>query len=79
MLPTDEEYQALYDELFGEYLQSYLDYYGITEESDNYELKVESATKEILSTYGESYWRESVYYEFAINYILDLANVVYAN
>lgn len=78
-LPNDEEYKALYDELFGEYLQSYLDYYGITEESENYELKVESATKEILSTYGESYWRESVYYEFAIDTIIDMANIVYAN
>ena len=79
LLPNDEEYKALYDELFGEYLQEYLDYYGITEESDNYELKVETATKEILSTYGESYWRESVYYEFAIDAILDRANVIYAN
>ena len=79
ILPNDEEYQALYDELFGDYLQQYLDYYGITEESDNYELKVETAKKEILSTYGESYWRESVYYEFAIDAILDKANVIYAN
>lgn len=79
LLPTDEEYQVLYDELFAEYLQEYLDYYGITESSDNYELKVENAKKEILSTYGESYWRESVYYEFAIDAILDKANVIYAN
>ena len=79
LLPNDEEYQALYDKLFDEYLQEYLDYYGITEESDNYELKVETATKEILATYGESYWRESVYYEFAIDAILDRANVIYAN
>lgn len=78
-VPNDAEYQAIYDELFGEYLQEYLDYYGYTEDSDNYELKVEIATKEILSTYGESYWRESVYYEFAIDKILDRANLVYAS
>ena len=78
-IPNDAQYQEIYDELFGEYLQEYLDYYGITEESDNYELKLDTAKKEILSTYGESYWRESVYYEFAIYKILDRANVVYAN
>ena len=78
-IPNDAQYQELYDELFGEYLQEYLDYYGITEESDNYELKLDTAKKEILSTYGESYWRESVYYEFAIYKILDRANLVYAN
>ena len=78
-VPNDAQYQEIYDELFGEYLQEYLDYYGITEESDNYELKLDTAKKEILSTYGESYWRESVYYEFAIYKILDRANVVYAN
>lgn len=79
LVPNDEEYKKIYDELFGAYLKDYLDYYGITEESDNYELKVETATKEILSTYGESYWRESVYYEYAILKILDRANVIYAN
>ena len=47
--------------------------------SENYELKLDTAKKEILSTYGESYWRESVYYEFAIYKILDRANLVYAN
>ena len=78
-IPNDAQYQELYDELFGEYLQEYLDYYGITEESENYELKLDTAKKEILSTYGESYWRESVYYEFAIYKILDRANLVYAN
>ena len=78
LIPNDEQYQKLYDELFGEYLQSYLDYYGITESDANYDLKVENAKKEILAQYGESYWHESVMYEFAIDYIIDRANLVFA-
>ena len=79
LIPNDQEYQALYDELFGEYLQSYLDYYGYTPADANYDAKVESAKKEILATYGESYWRESVMYEFAINAIIERASVTYNN
>ena len=77
LVPGDEDYQRLYDELLGEQIQAYLDYYGITEESENYELKVETAKNEILSQYGESYWRESVIYEYAIDYLIDRANVIY--
>ena len=77
LIPDDDEYQKLYDELLGEQIQAYLDYYGITESSDNYELKVETAKNEILSQYGESYWHESVIYEFAIDNLIDRANIVY--
>lgn len=77
LIPTDEEYQRIYDELFGEYLQSYLDYYKITADDANYETKVEAAKAEILSQYGESYWRESAYYEFAIEKIIDRAKLVF--
>ena len=78
LIPTDEEYQKIYDKIFGEYLQSYLDYYKITTEDANYETKVEAAKAEILSQYGESYWRETAYYEFAIEKIIDRAKLVYA-
>ena len=79
LVPNDQEYQALYDELFGEYLQSYLDYYGYTENDENYEAKVEAGKKEILSQYGESYWRELVIYEFAIDALVERADITYAN
>lgn len=78
LIPNDEEYQRVYDELLGEYIQSYLDYYKITPETENYELKVETAKTEILSQYGESYWYESVMYEFAIKKLIAKANIVYA-
>lgn len=79
LVPSDEEYQEIYDRIFGEYLQEYLDYYKITKDDPNYDLKVETATKEILSQYGEGYWRESVMYEFAIDDLVDRANVVFKN
>jgi FKBP-type peptidyl-prolyl cis-trans isomerase (trigger factor) len=78
LTPNDSEYQEIYDEIFGEYLQSYLDYYKITESDPDYSLKVENAKKEILAQYGEGYWHESVMYKFAIGKIIDRANVVYA-
>ena len=76
-VPNDEEYQVIYNELFDEYLQSYLDYYGYTEDTENYEAKVEAGKKEILSMYSDSYWRESVIYEYAIDKLIDRADVVY--
>ena len=79
LVPNDKEYEALYNEIFGEYLQSYLDYYGYTEADANYEAKVEAGKKEILSQYGESYWRESVMYEFAIDNLIDRADIIYSN
>ena len=79
LIPNDKEYQELYDELFGEYLQSYLDYYGYKETDENYAAKVEAGKKEILAQYGEAYWKESVIYEFAIDEILSRADITYAH
>ena len=77
LVPTDAEYQEIYDDIFAEYLQSYLDYYKITEESENYEASVEQGKKIVVATYGEDYFDELVRYEFAIKKIVSFATVIY--
>ena len=73
--PSDAEYKEIYDEIYAEYVQDYLDYYKITEESENYEEKLEEA-KGVLDGYGDAYWRELVIYEYAMEKIVANANVI---
>jgi len=75
LIPSDEEYNAIYDRLFGEHLQSYLDYYKITEDSDNYEEKVEEAKSTVKSQFTDSYWYELTIYDYAIEQLIDNATV----
>ncbi len=71
--PTDEEYKAIYDEIFNEHLQSYLDYYSITEDSSNYESMVETGKSVILAEYGEEYFEELVVYEYVMEKVVSWA------
>lgn len=75
LLPSDEQYNAIYDRVFGEYLQSYLDYYKITEDSENYAEKVEEAKETVKAQFADSYWYELVIYDYAIDQLIDNATV----
>ncbi len=75
LIPSDEEYNAIYERLFDEYLQSYLDYYNITEDSENYDEKVEAAKEDVKSQFADSYWYELVLYDYAIDKLIDNATV----
>ena len=79
MIPSDEKYNEIYDRLFGEYLQSYLDYYKITEDSENYATKVEEAKATVKAQFADSYWFELVVYEYAIDQLIDNATVKNGN
>ena len=76
--PSDAEYNAIYDKVFAEHLQDYLDYYKITEDSEGYAEKLETAKETIKNTYGDSYWSELVIYEYAMEKIVSFANVSYS-
>ena len=76
-IPNDEEYQALYNELYDEVLQSYLEYYGIDSSSADYETKKAAAIEAINSEYDEDYWRENIQYEYGMKKIRTHANVIY--
>lgn len=73
--PNDAEYQEIYDRIFGEHLQSYLDYYKYTEETEGYAEKVETGKKVVLADYGEAYFEELVTYEFFMDMIVEHANI----
>ena len=75
MIPSDAEYTEIYNRLFDEYLQSYLEYYKITEDSENYETKVEEAKSTIKAQFADSYWFELVVYDYAIDKLVDNATV----
>lgn len=75
-VPTEEEYNAVYEEAFADHLQDYLDYLesslGKTNLNDEEMAKAKATVRE---TYGDAYWDELVRYEFAMDKIIDLADV----
>ena len=77
LTPTEAEYNAVYEEVFAEHLQEYLDYYNITEDLEDYETELEKAKSVVKETYGDSYWDELIIYEYAMEKIVDLADVIY--
>ena len=77
LYPSEEEYNRIYKQIFADSVQEYLDYYGITENSADYEARLEEAKNAITESYDENYWDESVLYEYVIAEMLDRANVSY--
>ena len=76
LTPTEEEYDRIYDVIFSDHLQDYLNYYGITEDSATYEEDLEKAKKKVLDTYGEEYFRELVIYDYVMSKIVSRANII---
>ena len=72
-IPTQSEYDAIFDEIFADFLQDYLDYYGITETSPNYESELANAIKVVKETYPEQYWYEFVMYQYVMDIIISSA------
>ena len=75
LVPSDEEYDKIYNEIFEDHLKTYLDYYEITEDSEDYETKLEAAKTAIKSQFADSYWFELVIYDYAMDILIDNANV----
>ena len=73
MIPTEDEYNALYTKIFNEHLQTYLDYYRIYEGCDNYEQLVEEGRETVLRDYGKEYFDELVLYDYAMAKIVSMA------
>lgn len=77
ILPTDEEYKKLYDELFDEYVVYYME--GKTEadysDAEKYREARAAAEKAVIEFYGDAFFRDQVYYDFAIDKVLDFSNL----
>ena len=75
LIPTEEEYNAIYEVVFQDHLQDYLDYYKITPESADYERSLAYAKQEVLTTYGDAYFKELIMYDFVMSEIISRANI----
>lgn len=78
-VPSATEVKEIKDDLYNEYLNSYLSYYGITSGADDYDSKVESAKQFIDSQYDDAYWTTNAEYEYGMRKIRTYANVTYKN
>ena len=81
ILPTESEYKPLYDKLFDEYVVYYMDD-KTAEDYESDEAYAEARAKaevEVLEYYGEDFFRDQVYYDFAIDVLLDFAKLEIIN
>ena len=74
-IPSDEEYQKMYNEMYEEQVQSYLDYYGISIDDADYETKLQEAKNTIDSMYDDAYWEMQVIFVYGMEKICGLADV----
>lgn len=72
-IPEGDEYDRYYDEVFNDHLESYLEYYKINEDSENYATKLEEAKTTVRNQYDDEYWNENVIYAYALDKIIDSA------
>ena len=75
-IPSDEEYEKIYQSGYDAAVQSILDSEKVTEESENYE-EVLAAAKKTIDSYPDKYWREKIYQSYGMDEIYKLANVTY--
>ncbi len=81
LIPSDTEFELMYNATVDEYLDYYtgniydteLD--AITDEGKKAE-RIAEIKKEMMDYYGEEYFEELVYYDFALEKIIDFATVV---
>ena len=71
--PSKAEYQEIYEPIFNDHLQEYLDFYKITASDPDYEAKLKKAKEEVLDTYGEDYFKEQVYYNYVMGKVVENA------
>lgn len=75
-LPSDEEYKVIYQSGYEAAVQSYLNYYGITKDSADYEAQLAIA-KATIDSYTEDYWRGNILYDYGVEELHALATIVY--
>ncbi len=79
-IPSEEEYNKIYEEQVAEHLTYYTDeiYKEELEEiedEEKREKRIAEIKQEMLDYYGEEYFRENVHYEYAIDKILAFAKI----
>ncbi len=79
LLPNEEEYKKVYDELVEEYLSIYLERAGCVRENydsdEEYNAAVANARRDMVAYYGDDYLRENTIFLHAMTKITAYANV----
>ena len=74
LVPSDEEYEEIYNRIYGEYLQYYIDLNAdklSKYEGAEYDKEMKILEKEMMEYYGEKYFEESVYYEYGTEKMIE--------
>lgn len=74
-IPPDAELDKIADRLYNEYLESYLEYYGIKQSDSDYASKLATAKEAIDAQFGRSYWEDNAIYEYGMEKIRGYAKV----
>lgn len=77
--PNSSEYERIYNEIKEEHMKEYTELYKTELEASKTEEEKEAKLLEIetrmLEYYGETYFKETVYYRYANDYLIEFANV----
>ena len=81
LLPSAEEYEKSYKSIYSEHLDYYVerfykDEFSKLEDEAEKQEKIKETEKEMLEYFGEEYFAELVYYDYAYDKILSFAKVV---
>ncbi len=82
LTPDEAKYNELYEKAYNDMLNSYLKQYDVDREDfdsdEDYEKEVKVYRDLIDKNYGEAYFRESVYFEYAMEALRANAHLIYA-
>lgn len=80
--PEGEAFEATYDRIYNDILDSYLTQYEVSRENfdtdEEYEEKVQYYRDMIDTQYGEAYFNEAAYFEYVMDIIRSNAKITYA-
>jgi len=78
-IPTSEEYDEIYAEYKDEYMEYYIDLYKAELEACKTEeekaAKLLEIEEKMLAYYGDEYFEELVYYQYALDYLISFADI----
>ena len=80
LIPSNADFKATYEKFIGEHLDYYVSYIyaeelaKITDESEKAK-RIEEIKGEMMDYYGEDYFRELVYYDYAYDDIISYAKI----
>ena len=83
LMPDEQTKGVIYDEMFNEMLDAYLEQYKVDRDNydteEEYNKQVEYYKSVILTQYGEDYITENALFEYIMDTLVTYANIKYAS